>query len=155
MKQSNYYNDNQTLYAGRSFFCPAFGYCCDIRKPGADWTTIRRLVDNWRKIAHYFFGDYYPLTPYSLERSVWMAWQFDCPGEGEGMVQAFRRAAAERLAASLKLRGLDPDAQYKLTDLESNRTWQAGGRELMDKGLAVSIPTKPGAGVIVYEIRDD
>ena len=99
--------------------------------------------------------DYYPLTPYSQHEDVWMAWQFNRPAAGQGMVQAFRRAAADRPVASVKLRGLEPDAQYKLTDLESNRTWQAGGRDLMDKGLAVLIPTKPGAGVIVYEIRDD
>ncbi len=146
-----YYSDNQTLYAGRSFFCPAFGYCYDVRKPGADWTTIRRLVDNWRKIAHYFFGDYYPLTPYSLERTVWMAWQFDCPREGEGMVQAFRRDESIYEAARLHLHGLELDACYRLTDLDKSGSTEMTGRELTEKGFLVSIPEQPGSVVITYK----
>jgi len=146
-----YYNDNQTLYAGRSFFCPAFGYCYDVREPGADWTTIRRLVDNWRKIAHCFFGDYYPLTPYSLERSVWMAWQFDWSGEGEGMVQAFRRGESIYEVARLHLNGLEPDARYELTDLDKPGSTEMTGRELTENGLLVSIPERPGSVVITYK----
>ena len=49
------------------------------------------------------FGDYYPLTPYSLDNTAWIAWQFDCPEKGEGLVQAFRRGArafTSRSAAS-------------------------------------------------------
>ncbi len=45
----------------------------------------------WRKIRTYMLGDYYPLTPYSLQRDQWIAWQFDRPDLGGGEVQAFRR----------------------------------------------------------------
>nr|MBC8875293.1 GH36 C-terminal domain-containing protein [Planctomycetota bacterium] len=117
----------------------------------ADWTTIRRLVDNWHKIARYFFGDYYPLTPYSLERTVWMAWQFDCPGEGEGMVQAFRRNESIYEVARLHLHGLEPAACYELTDLDKPRSTEMTGRELTEKGLLVSIPQRPGSVVITYK----
>ena len=54
-----------------------------------------------------FYGDFWPLTPYSLENNVWMAWQFDRPEAGEGVVQAFRRAENGDESATFRLRGLD------------------------------------------------
>ena len=71
--------------------CPHFTACFDVRRTDLDYDMIRRVMGQWREFAKYYFGDYYPLTPYSLENDVWMAWQFDCPEQGEGMVQAFRR----------------------------------------------------------------
>jgi hypothetical protein len=39
-----------------------------------------------------FFGaEYYPLTPYSLDRSVWVAWQFNSPEKRSDIVEVFRR----------------------------------------------------------------
>ena len=70
-------------------------------------TMLRRVLGQWRQYAPYYFGDYYPLTPYSLDPKVWIAWQFDCPEQGEGMVQAFRRAESVYESARFTLRGLD------------------------------------------------
>jgi hypothetical protein len=47
-----------------------------------------------------------------------MAWQFDRPQEGEGVVQAFRRAGNSDASATFRLRGLEPDAVYVLTNLD-------------------------------------
>lgn len=37
-----------------------------------------------------YYGDYYPLTPYSRANDVWIAWQFHRSELDTGMVQAFR-----------------------------------------------------------------
>ena len=39
----------------------------------------------------YYFGDYYPLTPWSLDNGAWLAWQYDRPDLNSGVVLAFRR----------------------------------------------------------------
>ena len=67
----------------------------------------------------YIFGDYYPLTPYSLDTKVWAGWQFDRPDLGEGMVQMFRRQDSADESKHVKLRGLEPDAVYTLTNLDT------------------------------------
>ena len=54
-----------------------------------------------------YYGDFYPLTPYRTENDVWMAWQFDRPESGEGMVQVFRRPQSPVTAMDLKVHGLD------------------------------------------------
>jgi alpha-galactosidase len=112
---------------------------------------LRRLVNNWRQYADNYLGDYYPLTPYSLTPDSWMAWQFDQPEKGKGMVQVFRRAKSIYESARLKLQGLEPGARYTVRNLEepaAEREW--AGRELMEKGLGVTLANQPAATVIVY-----
>jgi alpha-galactosidase len=139
-------------YVVRSHWCPwlAVGRN-EPRKPGLDWTNYHRMIADWRKAAGYLLGDYWPLTSYSLDNSQWMAWQFDRPDLGEGLIQAFRRAESPYESARFHLRGLDPDAQYTLTDLDTGAARHESGRELVEKGLLVTVPTRPTAVVILYK----
>jgi len=98
-----------------------------MRDRDYDYDLARRVVREWKQVAAYMLdGDYYPLTPYSAGNDVWMAWQFDVPEKGEGIVQAFRRADCIYRSADLPLNGLDPDTDYAVTDLDTGKT---GGRE--------------------------
>ena len=56
-----------------------------------DYAALRRLIGQWRQISPNYYGDFYPLTPWSRDDTLWIAWQFDRPEDGEGAVQAFRR----------------------------------------------------------------
>jgi len=120
-----------------------------------DLKLARQMVDLHRAMADCFFGDFYPLTPYSQASETWMAWQYDQPEQGTGIVQAFRRPQSIYESARLPLNGLDATATYELTDLQSSATTTAPapkltGRELMDRGLPITIPDRPGAVVIRY-----
>ena len=79
-----------------------------------------------------------------------MAWQFNCPEIGEGMVQAFRRQDSDTPSYQYRLLGLEPDAEYELTNFDVPGTTKITGRELMENGLLVSIPDQPGAVVIKF-----
>jgi len=138
-------------YVFRSQMCPDITACYDMRNKDFDYASVRRLYKQWRKIGEYYSGDYYPLTPYSTENSAWMAWQFDRPDLGEGMMQVFRRADSFYESARLKLRGLDPKARYRVRDLDAPRAKEITGRELMEKGILVTIAAQPGAVVITYQ----
>ncbi|MHB0956667.1 MAG: alpha-galactosidase [Pirellulaceae bacterium] len=137
-------------YLLRSVMCPHFTACFDVRRTDLDYDMIRRVMGQWREFAKYYYGDYYPLTSYSLKQDVWMAWQFDCPEQGEGMVQAFRRADSFYESARFKLRGLEPEAVYTVTDVDELGNTEIGGRELMETGLPVVIGQQPGSAVITY-----
>jgi hypothetical protein len=80
-----------------------------------------------------------------------MAWQFDHPGLGEGMVQVFRRADSVYEAARFRLQGLDPEARYTVQNLDAEGTTEAAGRELMEKGLLITLPHQPEAAVVTYK----
>lgn len=137
-------------YIFRSTMGPDTTLALDSRRKDLDWPLLRLLVSQWRELAPCYLGDYYPLSRYSLDADQWMAWQFDRPDLGRGVVQAFRRSESLYEAARYKLHGLDPGATYELRDLDHPRTRTATGRELMEQGLSVEIHEGPGAVVIAY-----
>lgn len=138
-------------YAIRSHFCPSLGIAIDVRKEGNDYAFMRRMYRDWRKVSQYMVADYYPLTPYSPANDAWMAWQFNSPEKGEGLVQAFRRAENREESICLKLHGLDPAAQYTVTDLDSTEPQRLSGQELMDRGLTLDLLKAPAAKIITYQ----
>jgi len=140
-------------YTFRSQMCPWNTGCWDVRRRDLDYGFLRRMYQQRKSVADYYLGDYYPLTPYSTANDVWIAWQFNRPDLGEGMVQAFRRRESSYEAARLRLRGLEPDAVYAVRDLDLRRGRTYTGKELMDVGLRVEIPKQPGAVILVYRKR--
>jgi len=145
-----YYNPQHFIYSVRSYMTPAFAVVFDVRKNQMDWDLYRRLIAQWRHVADCYLGDYYPLTPYSLDERCWMAWQFDRPEQGDGMIQAFRRKNAASNSLQVKLQGLQPDATYAVTNLDVTGTTELTGRELIDRGLPIAIAEPPGSAVLHY-----
>ena len=138
-------------YTFRSNMYPSVLMTHDVRKKNFDWDYLRKMVGQWRTVAPYYMGDYYPLTPDSLKNGVWMAWQFDKPDLDAGMVQAFRRENCYYEAARFKLRGMEPKARYLVRDFDREEPQTITGKELMEEGLLVVIPDEPGAAVITYK----
>jgi alpha-galactosidase len=122
----------------------------DPRSTSVDFPALIRLTDQWRQFAPDFYGDYYPLTPYSTEESAWMAWQFNRGMDGEGLVEVFRRADSPMEKASFKLRGLDASADYVVMNLDAEGARRYTGRELMEDGLQVEILKAREAVVLRY-----
>jgi len=116
-----------------------------------DFALVRRMVDEHRRLSPYFLGDFHPLTAYSSGDDTWMAWQFDRPDLHAGVVQVFRRSQSIYDSARLRLRNLEADATYGLTNLDSGETEEHTGQQLMTEGLRVVPPEAPCAVVIVYE----
>jgi len=137
-------------YTFRSNMMPAMIMGYDLRN-AVDFDYLRKMIGQWRQVAPYYLGDYYPLTPHSLENQAWLAWQFNQPETGEGMVQAFRRQNSMYLGSQFKLSGLDPAARYELQNLDTPDKTILTGQELMEKGLNVIIEEQPGAVILVYK----
>ncbi|HQH52287.1 MAG TPA: alpha-galactosidase [Candidatus Hydrogenedentes bacterium] len=146
-----YYNPQQTIYSVRSYMTPALGLICDVRNEEVDWDLYRRMIGQWRQVADSYLGDYYPLTPYSLDEKCWLAWQFNRPEQGDGMVQAFRRKQTDADSFQAKLHGLDPGTTYTVTDLDTSATIESTGRELMDRGVSIPVADEPGAALLRYQ----
>jgi alpha-galactosidase len=111
----------------------------------------RETLEQYVKVRPFYYGDYYPLTSYSQSRDLWLAYQLTRPGGGAGMVVALRRPESPYRSAQFQLRDLEPDANYKLTNLDSNQEWVKSGRELLTDGLGVELNTRPGSALITYE----
>jgi alpha-galactosidase len=140
-------------YVFRSNIHPSGVMLLDMRKPSQDFSLLKRLIAEYRRIAPNLLGDYYPLTPYSQANDAWMAWQFDRPEQGKGVVQAFRRTEANDESLRVKLHGLEPNAVYALTYLDADGSTDMTGRQLVEGGLTMTIKDRPGAAIVVYEKR--
>jgi alpha-galactosidase len=137
-------------YLLRSTMLTHFTACFDVRRKDLDYDMLRRVLAQWRRYAQCYFGDYYPLTPYNLDHSLWIAWQFDLPEKDQGMIQAFRRDQSVYESARFKLMGLNAGSRYLVTNLDSREATTLSGRELTEQGLTVAIATRPGDTVITY-----
>ena len=152
--QGVYYNPRHFAYSVRSSFSPAFGMCADVRKDDVDWNEYRRMLDQWRQVAECFLGDFYPLMPHTLDETLWVAWQFNRPKQGDGMIQAFRHAESPYSSVQVKCKGLEPDAVYSLTDLDVPGSTEVTGNALMNDGLLIAIKSQPGSAVFRYRKKD-
>ena len=140
-------------YAFWSNAAPSLVSGIDIRVKEIDYRALRRLYSQWRQTSACYSGDYYPLTPYSRDNGAWIAWQFDLPEEGKGMVQAFRRADSTNTASELRLRGLNARTRYVLKELNGEgdtKEIEFAGSQLIESGLPVTIDDRPGVAVITY-----
>jgi len=142
-------SDDHTIYCARSYFCSAMGFGVPDPREKADWKLYRRIVAEWRRAAPCYLGDFYPLTPHSVEPGAWMAWQFDRPDLGEGVVQAFRHRESPYESATFQLGGLAPRAEYLLEDSDTGKRWKAKGGVLM-KGFHIEMPEPFSSRLIFY-----
>jgi len=152
-RNAPYYGSGRTPVEPYAFWSNAgqsTGFGIDVRLKDLDYAAIRRLLGQWRQIAPDYYGDFYPLTPWTRDDTAWMAWQFDRPEAGQGMVQVFRRHESFYESARLKLRGLDADAKYAVANLNTGEQEIRNGRELLNDGLPVTLAEKPGVATFTY-----
>ena len=69
---------------------------------------------------------------------------------GDGLVQAFRRAHSPIEKVRYTLRGLDPEAQYSVSNLDVPGEARFSGRELEQQGLPIAIDHRAAAVIMVY-----
>ena len=145
------------MYSIRSFYLPGFQMTefsdymetSTLIKP-QNVAAIQKAYSECAQVAPLMLGDYYPLTPYTRALDQWMAWQFNRPDKGDGVVQAFRRKDCAGNQITFKLQGLDPRAAYEIKDFDGGVSTKTGN-ELMKDGLTVTQAQAPGAAVLTYK----
>jgi len=118
----------------------------------------RLQIGRYKRFRRFLHGDFYPLTPCSLN-APWIGYQFHLDEENEGGALLFRRLAAEQAGHPVsetftaRLRGLAPEFSYLVRFEASGREACVSGRDL-HAGLSVTIRDAPGAEMIVYRLSD-
>lgn len=136
-------------YGFRSNMSPSLTLCYDMRKTDLNYRLAERLFTQLKAIQPNYLGDFYPLTEYTLANDAWLAWQYDQPETGSGVVQAFRRPDCATTNMTFTLYGLNPDTQYDLENLDGGKE-TVSGRQLMEQGLTIRLDSQPSAAVITY-----
>ncbi|MBN9660383.1 MAG: alpha-galactosidase [Acidobacteria bacterium] len=138
-------------YIFRSQMTPALSIGMVAERYENGLPRMKTLLAQWRRVAELYAADFYPLTPYTTEKTGWLAWQFNRPERGDGVVQAFRRAGNAFELAKFPLRGVTPGARYKITNLDTAQSVVLSGLELSQAGLPVTLTARPGSVILLYE----
>lgn len=118
----------------------------DIRRSDYDFDDIKRLIALWRKAAPFLlYGDYYPMTEFSRYPEKWLAWQFDRPETGEGIIQVIRHGANPEDAFILRPPCVVPECVYEFENIESGRRFQVTGVNLLRDGTTAYLSARSGA----------
>ena len=125
--------------------CLAF----DFTRPRA-WAGLRALLEEYRSIRDYLYGDFYPLVRGIVDKSLWTAYQFDRPDLGGGIAFAFRREGSGHAALPLRLRGLDPGARYEVTVADGGPRRTLGGDDLATTGVEAATDGPRQSVLITY-----
>ncbi|MBM3497247.1 MAG: hypothetical protein FJX74_01130 [Armatimonadetes bacterium] len=103
----------------------------------------------------YWYGDFYPLTPCTVDAGDWAAYQFHRADLDEGLVLAFRRTESPYVGVETRLRGLDEKRTYRLTFIDDARQQterEMPGRELL-AGWELRMPARGTSLIIRYRAR--
>jgi alpha-galactosidase len=113
-------------------------------------------VERYKRIHPLLSGDFYPLTPCSLEET-WIGYQFHRVDLDKGFALLFKRLVTKENIYPVtntfrfSLRGLEPQSLYRVHFERVNRDETLTGEEL-GKGIEVIISEEKGAEMVIYEL---
>lgn len=147
------YSTPENLYLMRLGYDAGYGVT-----PGAAgvnnpvWVAwIKQAIGEYREVQPYFYGDFYPLLPYSRSEETWTAWQWNRPGDKDGLVIVLRRPKSPFTVMELNLQHLNPHAFYKV---EIRTTYdRAPVKEMKGSDLAhlqIQLPDAPSSTLVFY-----
>ncbi len=142
-----------TPYLFRSGFNGGISFAEDLRPVDYPRELLKKAITEGKRIRKYYFGNFYPLTPVSLDTSEWCVLQYHLNNGDEGMIMAFRRPESQKTQFDLSgLREIFPDDNYKVIFYPGYEPLPAKtmtGKELLR--LKAEITEHPGSVLIEYK----
>ncbi len=143
---------NTDPYCVRSGMSSAYLWNGEVLTSGNPVNEIRNAVALFRELRPYHMADFYPLSGdgSTIGRDLWIAWQFNQPADGSGIVQAFRRDEAPDDTYTVKLSGIDANADYELYDYDTDTTQIVPG-SVLASAFEISLPQKRSSKLLRYK----
>ena len=91
---------------------------------------VKRVWDDLKSYNYLMKYDFYPLTDFSMKDNALMVFQYDWPEKGEGCVICYRRANSPFPEVELLLKAIDPEAEYRIIDIDSGTEAKVKGKQL-------------------------
>ncbi len=118
----------------------------DIRRDDYDYALANRMIDLWRRASDVIlYGDYYPLTRFHRSAREWVAWQFDRPETGCGLVQGVRFPESPDETFTIHPKEICPEATYAFENPETGDARDITGDALNRDGFTFALPRRSAA----------
>jgi alpha-galactosidase len=150
-----FYNESTGDYGAWSRFGGQLSLAWDPLDAGFPMALARRQVNLYKRVRKFLSGDFYPLTPVSLDET-WMGFQLHRRDLDSGFALVFKRFDSARVLYSvsnsfhLQLRGLRPDSIYRFHCERINKDGSRRGQALAN-GLDLAFGKAPSAEMIIYQ----
>jgi alpha-galactosidase len=139
-------------YLFRSGSNAGIAFCEDCRPQEYPRETLRRAIEEAKRLRPYYSGDFYVLGEPTARPDDWCVLQYHRPRQSDGMVLAFRRHGSPHEEIACRLRGIDPAASYEVTisyGYDRPPPARMPGSELGK--LPIRIRDCPGSVVVEYK----
>ncbi len=126
----------------------------DLLDPAFPAAEVRACFEEVKANRPYWYGDFYPLTPWTMAPDRWMAWQLHRPDLDAGIVLAFRHKECPDAELAVTLQGIDAARTYAVTFIDDAH--QATKREMTGAELAnltVHVAKARGSVLVRYAGR--
>lgn len=129
-------------YGSRSAYSSAMVMNYKLTDHHFSFLEMKRVQDEYRMIQPYYLEDFYPLSGISDIASLkrWIVYQLHRKSDDSSFVLAFRRPESPDDAFKACLKGLSPDKEYIVRNMDSKEEITLPGKALMD-GFTISLPT--------------
>ncbi len=139
-------------YAFYAALAPAITDMLDHRDSEQRYALSRQMQPIWRKAAHLMLScDYYPLTECKGSREDFYAMAFYSPEQGMGFLNVVNNNANTQTHFKAVLDMLESNANYVLTEAESERSRCFTGAQLA-AGLTLELPQRSGLVLFIRRV---
>lgn len=163
---SDLFEATQSQTYGLSFWLPISGTALNMTSEYSARSAVMplMLMDFYANTAEFFnlfheqrdlmTGYYFPLDFGSYDKNQMHSMQYMSDDGAEGVIFVYKRAEVNKSEYTVKLNGLQPDAQYEISDVDGIiETKKYTGNELMSDGLKISLPD--GEKAIILNISKE
>jgi alpha-galactosidase len=135
--------DNYSFHCG---IAPMLFTTLDVRRDDYDYALARKMIAIWRRASILILhGDYYPHTPFHKNAEKWVAWQFDNPEAGCGLLQGIRFPASLDETLTIIPKGFREDVMFTFENPETGEIRDISGEVLIRDGFTFTLPPRSGA----------
>jgi alpha-galactosidase len=113
--------------------------------------AARRNLELYKRYRHLLQNDCYHLLPAGSAEKQWQATQFISSSAKEAVILVFKADSSQE-TVQVRLRGVQTSATYEIAFANGGSPLQAGGDELLSKGITVSLAHPATSEVVLLKI---
>jgi alpha-galactosidase len=123
----------------------------DIRSKDFPLKLAQQSIGEIRENSKYWYGDFYTLTPISLDSDQFIAYQLHRADLDSGIILAFRREKSSTIGLILAPKAIKPNLKYTVEIVDESfkkTTYTTTGKDMLDNGVSLRIG-KPRSSLMV------
>ena len=130
------------IYGSRSAYSSAMVMNYKLTDNRFSFLEMKRVQDEYRMLQPYYLEDFYPLSGVSDVASLkkWIVYQLHKKSDDTSFVLAFRRPESPDSTFTACLKGLSPEKEYVVRNMDSKEEIILSGKALMD-GFTINLPS--------------